>query len=364
MKPEVIIIGGGVIGAASAYYLSRRGVRVLLLERGHLGAGASGVTASMIAPSGATPEPLWALGRESLKLLPEVEQDTGINLEIIRGGSISIAFEDKHVEALHDTEQLNRRCGVNCDMLDGAAAQQLAPVLSPRVIAALHMPDNYHVNPFRLNEAYVKGAQNHGATIRYGVNVRDITTDGRVVTNDGGIDADRVIVAAGAWTGELLERCDIDVPVTPGRGQAIITEACPTATPLIVMCPGHVYTRQTARGNFYLGSHTEYVGFDRSITLDKISTYARELIEAVPLLGRLKAIRFFCGFRPMVEDNLPLIGPLPDQPKLLIAAGHGRNGVFLSAATGQAISELIVDGASEISLDAMQPDRFLAGAAQ
>jgi glycine/D-amino acid oxidase-like deaminating enzyme len=111
--------------------------------------------------------------------------------------------------------------------------------------------------------------------------------------------------------------------------------------------------------NFYLGSHTEFVGFENRITLEKISQFTRIFTHGVPLLARLRALRFFAGFRPICEDNLPIIGPVPGCPKLIIASGHGRTGVRYSASTGKAVSELIVDEKTEHPMDAFAVDRFV-----
>ncbi len=149
--------------------------------------------------------------------------------------------------------------------------------------------------------------------------------------------------------------------VAPARGQAIVTEAVSPLTRHMISGPGHVYTRQTARGNFYVGSHTEYVGFDKSITLEKLSAYVRAAAAMVPVLAQLRAIRFFSGFRPMTPDNLPLLGPMPDCPRLLIATGHGRTGILYSAPTGKAVSEMIVDGRTELPVEAFRVERFAEG---
>jgi glycine/D-amino acid oxidase-like deaminating enzyme len=126
----------------------------------------------------------------------------------------------------------------------------------------------------------------------------------------------------------------------------------------VIMFLNHLYIRQTASGNFYLGSHTEFVGFENRITLEKITAFTKAFVQAVPLLGRLRALRFFAGFRPICEDNLPVIGPMPDCSRLIVAAGHGRAGVRFSAGTGKAVSELIADGETEHSIEAFAVDRF------
>jgi glycine/D-amino acid oxidase-like deaminating enzyme len=126
----------------------------------------------------------------------------------------------------------------------------------------------------------------------------------------------------------------------------------------VIMFLNHLYIRQTASGNFYLGSHTEFVGFENRITLEKITTFAKDFVRAVPFLGGLRALRFFAGFRPICEDNLPVIGPMPGCPRLIIASGHGRTGVRFSASTGKAVSELVVDGETKHPMDAFAVDRF------
>jgi glycine/D-amino acid oxidase-like deaminating enzyme len=153
----------------------------------------------------------------------------------------------------------------------------------------------------------------------------------------------------------------MEIPIVPARGQVILTEPCSLRTEHIISFLDHLYIKQTASGNFYLGSHTEFVGFENRITLEKISQFTRIFIftHGVPLLARLRALRFFAGFRPICEDNLPIIGPVPGCPKLIIASGHGRTGVRYSASTGKAVSELIVDEKTEHPMDAFAVDRFV-----
>ena len=362
MKPDVVIIGGGVIGAATAYFVARRGGTVLILERRHLAAGASGVTAAMIGTGSGAASPLFPLARESIRLIPQVQEETGIDLEIIRGGAVTVTFDEDQTQAFHERVVEDRKLGIESEVLDGRAARQLEPLLSARITAALHHRGDYHLNPFRLCQAYLRGAQQHGAQIRCGITVHDVAVADdrieRVVTDDGDFHAAWVVIACGAWSAKVLRRAQVKVQVVPARGQAIVTEACPPMTPRIINCAQHLYVRQVARGNFYLGSQTEYVEFDNRITLSKISAYTRAVVMAVPVIAHLRAERFFAGFRPMTPDNLPLLGPMPNCPKLVIATGHGRSGMLHSASTGKAVSELIIDGHTEHPIDAFRVDRF------
>jgi len=364
MQPDVIIIGGGVIGAACAYFLAGRGAKVLVLERSHLGAGASGTTAAIVSISGSsgTPEPLRPLNVEGYHLILEIAQEFDRALEIIQGGALYAAMNDEEAREIRPFYDEIRQMGIDCKLLDAAEAREFEPLLSADVKAALHNPASYHVNPFRLVQGYLGIALRQGGRVEYGVDVKDIKIrNGRidqVVTDKGAYQADWVVVAGGAHTPRILSPLGLQIPIVPARGQVILTEACQRMTEHVIMFLNHLYIRQTASGNFYLGSHTEFVGFENRITLEKITTFIQAFTRAVPMISRLRALRFFAGFRPICEDNLPVIGPVPGFPHLIVASGHGRAGVRFSASTGKAVSEMILDGQTEHPMEAFNPGRF------
>jgi glycine/D-amino acid oxidase-like deaminating enzyme len=247
--------------------------------------------------------------------------------------------------------------------MDGPEARREEPLLCPGVEAALLNPASYHLNPFRLVEGYLSTAIGKGSRVEYGVEVRglEVSIDRieRVITNKGDYHADWVVVAGGAYSPQILSSLSVKIPIVPARGQVILTEACQRMTDHVIMFLNHLYIRQTASGNFYLGSHTEFVGFENRITLEKITAFTKAFVQALPLLGRVRALRFFAGFRPVCADNLPVIGPMPGCSRLIIASGHGRAGVRFSASTGKAVSELILDGETEHSIEAFAVDRFV-----
>ncbi len=363
-KEDVIIIGGGVIGTACAYFLSQRGAKVLLLERHHLGSGASGTTAAIVSIGGTsgTPEVLRRLNIESAELMLGIEQDFDQPLELIREGTLSVAMNDHEALELKPAFEQVREMGIDAQWLVGEEIHRFEPLLGPDAHTAFYHPDCYHVNPFRLYEGYLGTALRRGSRVEYGVDVQDVKLTNnrieRIITNRGDYQADHIIVAGGAWTPEILPSLELEIPIVPARGQVILTEPCSQRTQCLLSFADHLYVKQTASGNFYLGSHTEFVGFENRITLDKISNFAKAFTRAVPLLARLRALRFFAGFRPITKDELPIIGPVPACPELIIASGHGRTGVRYSAATGKAVSELIVDGKTEHPIDAFAVDRF------
>lgn len=365
MNQEVIVVGGGIIGTACAYFLSRRGVKVLVLERSHLCAGASGSTAAIISISGSssTPEPLRPLNVESYHLVLDSAEDFDPSPEIARGGALYAAMSEQEAVEIEPFYDDIRKMGIDCTRMNGQEARSFEPLLADHVTAAIFNPASYHVNPFRLGEAYLNGALRRGGRVEYGVKVLDIEVDSgriaKIITDRGDYHADWVVVAGGAHTPEILSSTDIEIPIVPARGQVILTEPCPPMTERALMFVDHLYTRQAASGNFYLGSHTEFVGFENRITLEKLNAFTQVFTRAVPLFARLRALRFFAGFRPICKDNLPVIGPVPGCPQLIVAAGHGRTGVRFSACTGKAVSELVMDGKTEHPIDAFAVDRFV-----
>ena len=366
-RPDVLIIGAGIIGTACASFLARRGARVRVLERKHLTAGATGASAALINIGG-TPEPLQAMNVESHRLISRLDRELEGRLELTRGGSLYVAMDAGEIGQLKALKENIEEMGAECLLLDGDELRRLEPLIGPEAVAGAFNTGGYHVNPFRLNEGYAADARRHGCRIAFDVSVSEIRVRAgkidTVVTSRGDMQADWVVVAAGAHTPAILSGSGMDLPIYPARGQVIITEACGPTTPRTIASFNHLYVKQNASGNFYLGSHTEDVGFDNRVTLEKLGPYMDYYRRLAPFVTQLTAIRFFSGFRPLCRDELPVIGPMPHCRNIIVASGHGRTGIRYSASTGKAVSEWIVDGATEHAIDVFAPARFLDKAAQ
>jgi glycine/D-amino acid oxidase-like deaminating enzyme len=271
-------------------------------------------------------------------------------------------MNEQEAQELKPAYEEVQEMGIDAQWMVGTEIHRFEPLLGPDAHTAFYHPASYHVNPFRLYEGYLEAALRRGSRVEYGAQVREIKLKNkridRIVTSKGEYRADWVVVAGGAWTPEILSSLAIEIPIVPARGQAILTEACSQRTQHLLSFADHLYIKQTVSGNFYLGSHTEFVGFENRITMEKIAGFTRGFTRAVPLIARLRALRFFAGFRPITKDNMPIIGPVPGCPKLIVASGHGATGVRYSAGTGKAVSEMIVDGTTEHPMDAFAVDRF------
>ena len=149
-KWRVIVVGGGVIGGATAYFFSRRGADVLLLERSHLAAGASGTTAALMGCGSGYPGPLMPFAQQGARLVRELQEQTTVDLEIIRAGSLTVALNNDELESLRPVVDADREMGIDTRLLVGPEAHRFEPLLGPAVRGALHRPLNYHINPYRL----------------------------------------------------------------------------------------------------------------------------------------------------------------------------------------------------------------------
>lgn len=373
MSPSVLVVGGGIIGCATAYELAKAGCGVTVLERDTPGGEASGAAAGLLAPLGESPEPgpFQRLAVESWRLYPEVvaelEGATGMLVEHMTAGTIYPLFGEGEVEAARErtTWSLAREFGVS--LLEGAAVRDCEPALDGGIEAALLVAGDHWVNNERLVAAYAQAASARGVLIRSGVEVSEIVVDGGrargVLAGGSRIEADIVLLAAGAWSGRLSLPAGPaspggTLPVGPVRGQILSVSNSP---PLL----GHavhgksVYLAPRPSGECLVGATVEHVGFVREVTDEALERLIEEAVSLVPAIGERPLLRSWCGFRPWAPDGLPILGPWPGVERLFVATAHFRNGILLAPITARLLSESVLTGGVPALLRPFLPDRFL-----
>ena len=357
---EVLIAGGGVIGAACARALALRGLKVLICEPGPDAAAASAASAGILgAQIEHTDDSLRALGLRGRDLYeglaPALLETTGIDIGLWRDGIASLAFTEPEAELLRDAVARQRQGGLRCDWLEAAEVAERFPAAAP-CLCAMFAPEDGAVNAPALARALLADARRCG-TQRLQASVTRITTIlGRatgVETSAGKVRAEHVVIAAGAWS-PRIDHLPRSLPVEPVRGQMAATP-WPSGMGRAILYYDHGYV--LARGaEALLGSTMERVGFDAGVTdtgIGEIVSMARRLI---PSLGA--PTRTWAGLRPVTPDGRPIVGPDPDVRGLWYATGHGRNGVLLAALTGEIIAALITTQGSEIEIASLAPERF------
>ncbi|HVA88763.1 MAG TPA: FAD-dependent oxidoreductase, partial [Chloroflexota bacterium] len=292
---DVLIVGGGVIGASIAYHLAERGARVTVLERGRNGGHASLASAGLLHPQvdPEAPRALRALSAESCARFPDLtarlRELTGIDPQYQTCGWLRTALEPAHMAGLQArlTEQTRRDFDLR--LMSGDEARAMEPGLSPDVIAALHHPHGAQVYAPALLAAYLHATVRLGGTVRCGVETRELLMSaGRVrgarTTDDETIEAGHTVLAGGAWTPTLAAGLGITVPVFPMRGQILALHAIPAPLRQVVFGPG-IYLAPKVDGSLIAGATYEDVGFDDRLTAGGMSALLTAAQLTAPVLA-------------------------------------------------------------------------------
>jgi glycine oxidase ThiO len=346
-RSDVLIIGGGAIGLATALELALRGVSVTILSRNFQEA-ALHAAAGMLAPQaeGILPGPMLDLCLRSRALYPEwaskLESLSGINPEYWPCGIIAPQYE---------AVEKGR------DWCDRPALTSLQPNLSPEVVGGWWFPEDGQVNNQAMAKALRVAVQALGVTLCEGVAVQQINNDGQLITGvktaQGVYTADCYLLAAGAWTGALLP-----IPVVPRKGQMLALRAQTGQQPLQhVLFGTDAYIVPRQNGRVVIGATSEDVDFAPNNTSRGVQQLLRESSRLYPPLQDWILEEFWWGFRPTTPDELPILGASPYK-NLHLATGHYRNGILLTPITALLMAELICDQPVELSLESFRYDRF------
>ena len=354
---DVVIIGGGIIGCAIAYYLRKSGVEVTVVEKGDIGAEASSAAAGLLAPLGSLsgPGPLTDLLLASWSiyptLVPELEQASGVHLAYEQSGSLRVVRNPKNIDNLRRRMTVWQPLGLKMQWLTGDEARQREALLAPDISAAIYAPEEAQVKAPHVVKAFARAATNLGAKLCAYHNVIGMDFHGNKVTRvctDHGLEiaCEHIIVATGAWTRDLERLLDISLPVEPQRGQ-ILTLKQPSSPPpplKHIIFGEAIYLAPKNNGTIIVGATKEEVGFEKHLTAGGIGWLLSTAVRLLPGLEGAAIDQMWAGLRPKTPDNLPILGNAPSLENVILAVGHGSIGIMLSAITGKSIAELVTTG--------------------
>ena len=367
MKADVLVIGGGIVGCATALHLTRKDQRVVLLERDQAGIRASGVNFGGVRQHGRALAEI-PLSFRSRAIWADLETLIGTDGEFTVTGHLRLARKDSDINLLQLHLQSVSLYGLQLEFLDRADLDRRFPWLGSRIIAGTYCPSDGQANPRLIAPAFAAAARQAGATVIEGAEVvaAGHAGDFRVETRDGRRFAAPVLVnAAGAWANAVASWFGEPVTLVPEVPQVMVTEPAPYRfQPVLGVIGGDLYFRQIPRGNVIFGGGQGRANADhtRSRPLPEIAANAAaEAARIVPEIRHLNIIRTWTGVDGDTVDGSPIVGPSATTPGLFHAFGFCGHGFQLGPGVGAVLAELIVDGRSDTDIHGLGITRFDGG---
>lgn len=360
-QPDVLIIGGGVIGLTTAYFLARDGVRVSVIDKGDFGHEASWAGAGILPPAALSDRlhPAERMRAASVQMFPnlsaELKERTGIDNGFVRSGGLEV------VPAGAETAREEWHAGEpNLQVLDAETTRRLEPALAVGLGQTYHLPDMAQVRNPRHMKALLAACQLTGVTLQPGCAAYGFAIKGGMVaavkTAAGDLSAGKYLIASGAWADPLLEQVGCKLGIHPVRGQIALLN---TGVPIIrhILLCGRQYMVPRPDGLVLVGSTEENAGFDKRTTVAAIAELLQLAAHLVPRLAAAHLERSWAGLRPGSVDGLPFLGPVPGFDNLFVAAGHFRAGIQLSPGTAQLLTECLLGRPQPAMLQPFRVDR-------
>ncbi|MBN2050214.1 MAG: FAD-binding oxidoreductase [Spirochaetales bacterium] len=383
---DAVILGAGIIGLASAYYLGLRGKKVLVLEAGGFGHGSSGACDDMILLQSKKPGINLQLSFKSLELYRQMVRDwADEELDFLNLGGMILIQTPEELTIMEEFVQQQRDNGLDVTILDKKEMKKYQPFVSDQFIASTYSSIDSQVSPFAVMRGYLRRIKQVGGLIRFYTPVKGIKRGSSgtwaVETRSGETVSSEVVVnAAGAWAGNIGHMVGEYIPITPKKGQLVITEKVPPVgktnlwsarymvtklRPDLVQAEGSgngiglsfSFTR-TGDGNYLIGSTREKAGYVKENSYEALQAVIRQAVDFIPTLRQVHFIRTIAGFRPATEDGLFILGEHADSPGFFTAAGHEGDGIALAPITGKILSEMVCGDSLGEELTQLSPNRF------
>jgi len=372
---HTVVVGGGIVGLASAYYLTQRGVDVTVCEKGSLGAGSTERSVGGIRAQYSSPVNV-ELSKASLDVWTSFEATFDADIAYRQHGYLFLARGDETAAGLREAVELQNDLGVPTDLLAPADAREFCPALHDEAFAvASYGPVDGYADPHLALQAFGRAAAEAGADVRTKTTVTAINREGETVTGvtAGGerLDADFVVNAAGPWAAHVADLAGVDVPVRPKRRQVIVVDPetpVPETAPLTIDLDTGAHFRPERGGTALVGGHFDEAdpdqdpdGFDRTVDFGWAGTALSRAADVAGYFGPDSRVRRgWAGLYAVTPDHHPILEE--SRPGFVQAVGFSGHGFQHAPATGQLVAELVCDGAASlVDVSALGSDRFESG---
>lgn len=389
IETEILIVGGGIAGASAAFHLADRGRRVVLLERGEIASGASGVNAGAIDSIGWGDQPdLQAhLTAGSVEIFETVQLDLGEDIEFRRSGALQAIHTPEQYEYVRAHVAAKRARGHHVELLTTRQARGIEPRWAPSLLGAMYSPFRSQADPQKATRAFAALAERRGARV---------LTQHEVTAIEGGSGAGWIVrtphetvaggslvLAAGAWCGPLGAMLDLEIPIVPVRGQMWATAPVTpsifqtisaaqsaqswsvdpgTAPPFLTIREGrrvtrHLYGRQRRNGEIIFGGDRELAGWSTTPDASGIDVNRAHTAEVLPFVAELPIARTWAGLMPFPLDGKPLIGRIAERDDLWIVSGLASSGFGRGPMAGKLLADYLHTGTPAAVLAEADPAR-------
>lgn len=373
---DVIIIGAGIIGCATAYYATQAGLTVTVIDRDHPASGTTSRCEGNLLISDRERGPELELMKLSLSLWTGELAEFGHMWELERKGGIIAASRESSLASLKRVVTSQRQHGIDSQPLDLADLIELEPNITPEALGGAFYPEDSQVQPMLAASYLLRLARDRGAELVTDAPVVGFIRNGEAVTGvrtpKGDFYSGQIINAAGTWAGGIARLAEVRIDILPRRGYVLVTEPLPPVVHHKVYAAEYIDTvgssnaalqtspvvEATKAGTVLIGSSRERVGFDSSLNPQALRDISRNGAALFPFLSKVRVLRHYHGFRPYCPDHLPVIGPDPRCPGLWHASGHEGAGIGLAAGTGKVLAQALIGEASQVSLEPFRPERF------
>jgi glycine/D-amino acid oxidase-like deaminating enzyme len=372
-KPDILIVGAGIVGAACAAECARAGLKVLVLDRGPIGGGATAAGMGHLVVMDDSPAQ-FALTSYSRRLWRQLAMELPAHVEYDPCGTLWVAVDEQEMSEVRRKETFCREHGVKAEVLDGPSLAQAEPNLRRGLAGGLYVPDDAVLYPpcaagFLLGQATAAGAE-----LQTGVEVRSLLPKGgAVLANGTRVAAGIAVNAAGPWSPALAP----GLPVRKRKGHLVITDRYPGFVRHQIIELGYLKSAHAVAadsvafniqprkgGQMLIGSSRQLDSEGAEINQPILDRMLRRASEYLPTLERLSAIRCWAGHRAATPDGLPLIGPAVESGRVWLATGHEGLGITTSLGTGRLLADLLLKRPSEIPSEPYLPARLAKGGAQ
>lgn len=368
---DVIIIGSGVIGCATAYYLAKKGTSVIVLDKDeNIGNGGSARNGGGVRQSGRDPRELPLAMYAVNNLWPTLSEELGVNVEYHKEGNLRLGKTEHHLEILQGLTDRATACGLDVRMIDGAEVRAINPYLSDEVIGASWCATDGHANPLMTTLGYYRAARRLGVQFYTGEEVTELQTikgkARRVITRNNVFEGEKIIVAAGYESRWILESVGIDIPMSKDLIEALVTEAeAPMFPQMLGTADADFYGHQTDHGSFVFGgaSGFETVNKDNGHNMTSSITapcICRGIMKYIPKLANAKIVRTWAGYEDVSADGVPVLGEIKEIPGLITACAFTGHGFGISPIVGTLLAEVAREEKTTLDLSAFRYDRFKA----